>query len=324
MKHKIGKRKIAEVYDVLGGKIRDVLEVSTTEDIDSKLVYFRDLLRNIVTGDLSGKEIKVAIESTKLSDTKDSKDPVRAMFTRDKGCVDGRPNYETVQYLGSQYLARLLQSSLSLQDTINALMYAKGTGIQSLYDWNFELFCHKIFQVYSEALNKHSEDSAMQSPSFTFDICQGEGKGKESVAYLTKKLLYWMPSIPNYANIDAAIVLEEGATLTLYCTQYTVSTKHGFNCKTFYSDFFWLIPESVREPIEAVKVVFVVPHGMTFEAVQVPSAQKDAFELEADDLNIEYKAKNKDKKATKDDDDEVDDGDVVMNPGSPLKICFQW
>eukprot|EP00978_Attheya_sp_CCMP212_P046079 scaffold373107_cov39-Attheya_sp.AAC.1 len=75
-------------------------------------------------------------------------------------------------------------------------------------------------------------------------------------------MAYWMPSIPNFVNADAAFVLNG----TLYCVQYTVSTKHAFNCKTSMPDFFLLI--LIQDSINAVYVILVVPDKVTFKTMQ--------------------------------------------------------
>jgi hypothetical protein len=309
MAYKRNKSEIKEIYDVMGGKIRDVLDaLNSPESLDQNLQRRRNELEEIVKKDLTEKQIKVAIVSTELSGTKDNKDRVRAMFAKNNGYMAGFPTYETVQFLGSKYLARLLQSKLSLKDIIKALVYAKNSGIQSLYGWHFELFGHKILQVWSEARRKLSEDTSMSQPQnlLNFNICLGIGRGKESVSSLTKSLLYWMPSIPNFANIDAAFVLNGGA---LYCIQYTVSTEHAFNCKTFMSDFFLLIPASFRDSITAVNVVFVVPDEVTFKTVRIPAAQEDLFPAKGEHLTIAYKKKKIEKNTNSKDEASVGDGE---------------
>lgn len=100
---------------------------------------------------------------------------------------------------------------------------------------------------------------------------EGQGTGKEGVKYLNAAWLYWKPSIPNFANIDAAILLEDG---TLLCLQFTVNTAHGFNFKTFKSNFLDQIPAGTRSEVKKIVVKFVIPSEKgVFSSVRVPHAQ---------------------------------------------------
>ena len=104
---------------------------------------------------------------------------------------------------------------------------------------------------------------------------EGEGTGKESVKLLNAVWLYWKPSIPNFSNIDAAILLEDG---TLLCLQFTVDTVHGFNFKTFKSNFLDHIPAKIRSQVEKIVVKFVIPSEKgEFSSVRVPHAQASIY-----------------------------------------------
>ena len=50
---------------------------------------------------------------------------------------------------------------------------------------------------------------------------------------LDKEGIYWIPSIPNFANVDAAVVLGR----VLYVFQGTRKRNHGFNVDTFWQEF---------------------------------------------------------------------------------------
>lgn len=91
--------------------------------------------------------------------------------------------------------------------------------------------------------------------------------------FLDTTWLYWKPNIPNFANIDAAILLEDGMLL---CLQFTVDTAHGFNFKTFKSDFLDQILEQIRSQVKIIVIKFVIPiEKQTFSSVRVPHAQAD-------------------------------------------------
>lgn len=54
---------------------------------------------------------------------------------------------------------------------------------------------------------------------------QLSSRRSESVGQLDKKNLCWVPSTSKFANIDAAIVLDN----VLHCAQYTISPSHSFH-----------------------------------------------------------------------------------------------
>ena len=53
---------------------------------------------------------------------------------------------------------------------------------------------------------------------------------------------YWAPSKPNFANIDAAVVIGQ----VLYVFQYTKGHRHGFNEDTFWQDFVSVVYYQVQ------------------------------------------------------------------------------
>lgn len=152
--------------------------------------------------------------------------------------------------LASPFVARLLQSQLAMANMLEALHFAKNSGIGSLYGWHFELWAHKITEIaidrWQNEAQKAVEEGRRDSGGPIVDHVEGEGTGKESVKYLKAVWLYWKPSISNFGNIDAAILLEDE---TLSCLQFTVDTVHGFNFKTFNSNFLDQIPEGTRSGI---------------------------------------------------------------------------
>ena len=95
---------------------------------------------------------------------------------------------------------------------------------------------------------------------------QAHGTGAEGVQQLLQECLaerlnmYWIPSIPQFANIDAAIVVDA----TLICFQYTVQTQRHFD-----EDLLWeeIVGKLVRKgvPIDVVKVVFVTPSDVRLQ-----------------------------------------------------------
>ena len=56
-------------------------------------------------------------------------------------------------------------------------------------------------------------------------MIDADGTGKEGVAQLKKKNQYWIPSVPNFVNIDSAVVDYEDA---VWCFQFTLSSSHTY------------------------------------------------------------------------------------------------
>eukprot|EP00978_Attheya_sp_CCMP212_P022134 scaffold65659_cov29-Attheya_sp.AAC.2 len=59
------------------------------------------------------------------------------------------------------------------------------------------------------------------------------GTGSDVFNELDIANTYWIPSIPNFAEIDAAIVVGS----TLHAIQYTIEATHKFDTETFWDNF---------------------------------------------------------------------------------------
>ena len=93
--------------------------------------------------------------------------------------------------------------------------------------------------------------------------------------------VYWIPSVSNFANIDAAIALNEknqaDNTKKLWCLQYTVSRKHAFNSTTFRTKFLRPALRALEEQEGAIPIhiVFIVPEDV-MGCFQIPSEVEEA------------------------------------------------
>ena len=298
---KVKSTDAKRIFDVCGGNIR-----ITTEIIEkgNTLVNRRKYIARIVKKEGNLEKLKLTLESTTMSGTEESVDRLRTMFAFPWEC-----GYDTVQYIGSPYLLRLVRSQLPLEETLRGVESAKRSGIRSLYGWHFELFGHKIFQVsHKYQVETRKEGNLLLPPAcHQFDIVEGSGMGKESVKQLNRNNVYWTPSTSNFANIDAAIALNG----TLYCIQYTVSVSHTFSCRTFLSDFWEELLPQLRQTISMVIVVFVVPQGVNFRAVVIPKSQKSLSSgiTSADGINVVFRKAGSAATGEDNDDDENDDAD---------------
>lgn len=103
---------------------------------------------------------------------------------------------------------------------------------------------------------------AKPNPVTEFVRSPKERSGREGVADLSKGLLYWVPSTPNFANIDAALVDANGV---LHCIQYTIKDSHAFDSTTFNIDFISELKKTFPAGFSAVVVYFAVPVGVNFD-----------------------------------------------------------
>jgi hypothetical protein len=107
-------------------------------------------------------------------------------------------------------------------------------------------------------------------------IIKSSGTGAEGVIELSKCGWYWIPSIPNLANIDAALVLESSnGSITRWCIQYPVAKDHAFNSKTFLVKFLRPVLKTMGLKVDAVSVVihFIVTHDI-FKNFKLPEEVK--------------------------------------------------
>ena len=277
----------------------------------------QEAIDKILTTDGNPEKLQLAYESTELSGDKNSIDRFRAMFALPK--VDGK-KYKTVQFIGSPYLLQQIRFRISMEDTLKGLRYAKNSKIQSLYGWHFELFGHKIFHEISTRQVQATAPPGHQVPAHyrQFTIKEGRGTGAASVHQLNSMDTYWTPSTSNFANIDAAIGIDQ----TLYCIQYTVSTSHAFNFYTFEKKFLEQLPPRFRQSFKKITILFVVPSGTTFKKIVVPVCQQSQISKMIFEKGIAHstrasRTENENEHVEKDEEDEEEDEeDEVMDTGT--------
>ena len=230
-----------DIFYHTGGRIREVLEYAkdpTTWKCEKKSMI----------GRIKKSNAKLCIIETKGSGDAESPDRIRTMFRR------GDPNFfgDCLQIVDSQFFAHLLQDRCGLEQYYDAYRHAKDTKLSSAAGCHFEELVHRLFRKCPQPIEG----------SF-----QGVGTGAEGVAQLTKYRIYWIPSISNFANIDAALLLETGKGVTLWCFQYTVSEGHKFNPRSFQTKFLRPVCKTFDLKLEdvTVNVVFVVPDDVVTE-----------------------------------------------------------
>jgi hypothetical protein len=88
-------------------------------------------------------------------------------------------------------------------------------------------------------------------------VYKSKGTKVKSVQELNTKNVYWMPSIPNFPNIDAAVVIGD----VLYAFQYTILSNHTFKKDTFWRDFVHVVRGQVE--FARVHVYIVSPNNVS-------------------------------------------------------------
>jgi hypothetical protein len=211
---------------------------------------------------ISKEQAMLSLVDTKGSGDPNSADRVRTMFRNEEGTFFG----SALQVVDSQYYARLLQDRVGLEDYYNAYVHAKNRGLSSAAGCHFEELLHQLF---------HNRPNPIQS----FLQSTGTGAG---VSQLSAVSCYWIPSIPNFASIDAALVLKHSddsvTAWTVWCLQYTVAKEHAFNSRTFVVKFLRPLLKNFGLKDISVKIVFVVPDDV-YTSFKLPEGiAEDGYE----------------------------------------------
>jgi hypothetical protein len=230
-----------EAYYHVGGCIRDIVKyVRTTTDRERICSLLEGLVERVASS-----QIDLVLTTTSRSNNDDSGNPDRLrMMFNGKSRAENIP--AAVQIVDSQFVARLLRGRQTFDSFHFALL--KGKAIQSgtVVGIYFEEMLHQWFkdQVRAPRLGGVSE------------VHQAQGSGRDGVKELTKVGMYWIPSISNFANIDAALVIGS----TLYVFQYAKSYRHSFNVDSFWQDFVTVVNETVS--FDRIHVFFVLMDGV--------------------------------------------------------------
>jgi len=242
----IRNQAIDYIFYHTGGRIREVLEFIRDP------TTWKDEKEGMI-GKIKKERAMLSIIETKGSGDTDSPDRVRTMFRTGKARFFG----SCLQIVDSQYFARLLHDRCSLEEYYNAYTHAKNTGLSSAAGCHFEELVHRLFYKCPRPID---------------GVIQNTGPGAEGVKQLKKYRFYWVPSVPNFANINAALLLmdytDDGEeVITLWCFQYTVSKDHPFNAKTFRSKFLRPVLQTLQLNVDmvAVKILFIVPSDVIIE-----------------------------------------------------------
>lgn len=200
------------------------------------------LWSNSIVADNSLKESEIAVNENDSRTAIDSKDRLRTIFRSSEG--------RTIQIVDSQFLLRALSDKLTVDQVRGAYNVAVALGLRGVQGTIYEEIMHKWFQ------------KNLPGPLSSCYRHHGTSKlpGKDSIGFLDAVNLYWVPSTPNFANIDAAWIDQ---AFCLHCIQYTIDDTHGFNRRTFEDEFLAEVLKKFQN-ITGVRIYFVVPNGVTF------------------------------------------------------------
>ena len=221
-----------DIFYHTGGRIREVFLYATNPQ-----VWLEE--KTSMIGRIAKKDALLSILETRGSGGPNSPDRVRTMFRNGPRTFFG----DCLQIVDSQFYAQLLRDRCGLEDYYIAYSHALKAGLPTATGCHFEELLHRLF---------------FKCPSPIVECIQSYGKGSEGIDQF-KKGAYWIPSIPNFANIDAAMLtLDSGK---LICFQYTISKSHTFNPKTFRTKFLRPVLRKLDLQLDDVQVefYFIVP-----------------------------------------------------------------
>jgi len=218
-----GRDEYLDAYAKFGGCIRDMNSyVNGDEEMKTHLLKrFREL-----TARVGQSQIDLCLTTSRRSNDDDGGNPdrLRMMFNGDE-----HPTIpSTVQIIDSMYALRLLRGRYSMEPLHRALKQGKVIKSGTVSGIYFEEMLHQWFKA--------------TLPNGVTGFIEPQGSGAEGVRALKKEGHYWIPSIPNFANTDAAVVINK----KLYVFQYTKSNRHAFNEDTFWQSFAAVVFYQVR------------------------------------------------------------------------------
>lgn len=240
----------SEIYFHTGGRIRDAYSY-----LFNKTKFISDCKK--IVREQDEQSLQLAVTSTESSASQDSKDRIRTMFSAEDHC-------DAHQIIDSQFMINLLWKQVESGRLFKAYTFAIERALRSAAGCHFEEMMHSLFGPHG--------------PHFVEDeIFRGEATAQEGLQNFDRPNLYWIPSVPNFANIDAAMFLGD----TLYCFQYTIAATHAFKPNSFTRAFLSRIPpQTGYMPKDSnVVLLFVVPSTVKFST---PKSVEDIT-----DINVE-------------------------------------
>ena len=225
------------IYYVTGGRIREAISSYNKKVVST-------VLADAVVARVSTTSARLALARTDERSTSNHVDALRSIYRKEKAGV-----WDEVDIVvDSQYMVRKLHEKVDGEELLSSFHSAKERGyFKASADYFEELMHWKLSQ--SDAF-----------PSISSSV-KSHGSGADCVRMLTATNCYWVPSIPNFVNIDAAIVRPD---MHVWCFQYTTGKNHSYKKRKLRSQFLNILNESLGQQVGSATIIFVVPVGTNF------------------------------------------------------------
>jgi hypothetical protein len=209
---------VNDAYNLCGGNIRDIIRACTgsfdmiRQDLTARAsrVFEENVITKIAfKNHVRGQDLQGGVSDRLLT-----------MF-RDKSCVIDEQML-AIQYIDSEYILNYLVQRLGMSvfmDGFRQSIDVRDRTMQGLY------YYEKVVQSWwiTNSAQIAGVDRVVRSTE----------SGAESVCQLDAAGVYWIPSIPNFGDIDAAVVCNG----TLHAFQYTIRRTRKFDGDKFVLNF---------------------------------------------------------------------------------------
>jgi hypothetical protein len=249
------------VYYYTGGRIRDALKiVKGVDNIEGFAKYLCDFVK-----DVPPEGIDLAVRKKYGTKAATSFDTLRTYFKE-----KGKGGY--IQIIDSAYVLSLLDDLEIETKYLDAYKEAIALDEKTVAGYQFEKLMHKVFV-------RISKECGDESPFNGY--IKSMGTAIEGVRQIEKNK-YWMPSVPNFPGIDAALVCNDGTT---FGAQYFAGKRHGFKVKAFKSQFLNQIPQEVGADLDSVWIVFVVPKDQNGEPDDLDALESRVVTIDTESMD---------------------------------------
>ena len=175
----------------------------------------------------------------------DRVDSLRSIFRKQGGKPD-----EVDIHVDSRYMMRGLQKKIEGEELFESYKKAERQNNRGAMASYFEELMHWCLSRVDEL-----------SPRVV-DSIWSVGTGAEGLAQFRRRNVYWVPSVPHFANIDSAILDSQGA---LWCFQFTKGIRHTYKSRRFKSHFLPGFSDELNCNKEAATIFYVVPNVVVFK-----------------------------------------------------------
>lgn len=229
----------SDAYSICGGCIRDMVDYVNSDDVGREETKLD--LESLVDR-VQDDQVELVLTHTSRNNDDDSGNPDRLRMMFNKANRSSKRTALVVQIVDSQLVLYLLRGRLGLASYFKAMQLGKTINSGTVVGVYFEEIMHAWFVELPEGITKTHKAT---------------GTGAEGVLTLVEENVYWIPSIPNFPNIDGAVV-KDGV---LYVFQYTKRTGHEFDEDTFWQAFVSVVRGNLS--FTRIHVYVVVMKGVT-------------------------------------------------------------